>query len=102
MAVPFFLEEFNMSKPNTTAARAVAPQVDQKQPVENPLPDTAHAEVPTAPSPTGKKIKVKTTGDFHIMDPMSRLFIDASDEGTEVTENQFILDKLEEKQLVRA
>jgi len=89
-----------MSNKPTAAARPVAPQVD---PIPAPNGEVAapeqHKEVPTAKSPTGKLIKVKTTGDFHKQEPTTGVFIDSTSEGTDVRETQWVLDQLEIKQL---
>lgn len=96
----------NNSNSRTPAAKPTADQVDPAQPQEtvNAQADE-HPEVPkeqdVAPTPTGEKVKVKTTGDFNLMDVSRGQFIDANEE-PEVFETQFILDKIASGELERA
>lgn len=95
----------NNSNSRTPAAKPTADQVDQAQPQETPEAKVEeHPEQPreefVAPAPTGDKIKVKTTGDFNLMDVINAQHIDANEE-TEVRETQFILDKIASGELER-
>lgn len=96
----------NSSNSRTSSAKPTADQVDPAQPQETPEAKVEeHPEVAredqVAPAPSGETIKVKTTGDFNLMDVINGQHIDANVE-TEVRETQFILDKIASGELERA
>jgi hypothetical protein len=49
-----------------------------------------------------EKVKVKTSGDFNLMDPFTGAHIDANSDGEEVIKTSWVADKLETGELVEA
>lgn len=112
----------------TPNAPAVAPNVDPAEhqpappvaePTLTPAPEPSPAEAPPTVepipaegvvkegsaafvAPDAEKVKVKTTGNFNLMDPFTGATIDANSDGQEVIKSQFIVDKLASKELEEA
>lgn len=49
-----------------------------------------------------EKVKVKTSGDFNLMDPFTGAHIDANSDGEDVIKTSWVADKLETGELVEA
>lgn len=84
--------------PNARGARPTADQVDPPSPEKVDPPKVE--EVPEAPAPSDDEIKVKTTGEFMLFDAFQGKYI--TQDGETVKQTQFILDKLESKELEKA
>lgn len=85
--------------PQNSQASPAKPAAKDVKPAPKPELDVATYGVDPS---NVEKLKVKTSGDFNLMDPFTGAHIDANADSVELVVTSWVTDKLETGELVKA